>query len=300
MIQSEQVFSKNIQNMLSEMAERLLTENEEFSAGLDEIGGLLARYDPAPSPIINAIDQKGQDYATYFFAAYSDTRDLDKSILAYKEVKSLVRYILLMDRHYEVGNKKYERIARGLLQTIKRSHDGYLNYSIDFALKQFWPFWDFEQMIKKRMLKGYAFTVREIRNFNLFKSSDASIIYARVLDSELCNFNPNIATILHYNQALLDIQDDFEDIEEDVHDMMPNIFILAATEHIPYSKILKNRGHCRKLIACDDTLDSILVLIEQYSKLINGISVPQNFAFLKHLSRDYTNKLLAMLDVIPK
>jgi len=155
-------------------------------------------------------------------------------------------------------------------------------------------------MIKKHMVKGNTFTINELRHFNLFKSSDAPIIYARVLDSELCNFNPNIAAIMHYNQALLDIQDDFDDIEEDVHDMMPNIFIMAATEHTAYSKILKNRNHCRKLIANNGTLDSVLSIVEQYNNLVKDISVPQNFAFLKHLSRDYANKLLVTLNVIPK
>ena len=43
--------------------------------------------------------------------------------------------------------------------------------------------------------------------------------------------------VLHYNQALLDIQDDWEDIEEDVQENMPNIFIMAAVENIPYKKI---------------------------------------------------------------
>jgi hypothetical protein len=105
---------------------------------------------------------------------------------------------------------------------------------------------------------------------------------------------------MHYNQALLDMQDDFEDIEEDVHDMMPNVFIMAATEHMPYSKILKNQDHARKLIVGNGALDSVLSIIEQYDKLVKEIPVPQNFAFLKHLSRDYVNTLLGTLNVIPK
>ena len=206
MINSEQILSDDIKQMLIDRGEALKQQQGRgFAAGLDEIDGLLARYDPAPSPILNAIDQKGQDFATYFFATYSETRDIERAILVYKTVKSLVRYILLMDRFYEVGNRKYERMAKGLLQSIKRSHDGHLKYSIDFALKQFWPFWAFEQQVKKQLLKGHTFAGRELRHFNLFKSSDALIIYARVLDNELPDFNPNVATIIHYNQALQDI-----------------------------------------------------------------------------------------------
>jgi hypothetical protein len=295
MINSEQILADDLKQLLVAKAESLLKQNDGFAAGLDEIGGMLARYDPAPSPLLNAIDQKGQDFATYFFATYSETRDIDKSIAAYSVVKSLVRYILLMDRYYEVGNKKYERIARGLLRSIKEAHDGHLKYSIDFALKQFWPFWDFEQLVKRHMIKGHVFTHKELQHFNLFKSSDAPIIYSRVLDNELSNFSPNVAAIIHYNQALEDIQDDFEDIEEDIRDMMPNVFILAATEHTLFSKILKNPGHARKIIALGGAVDSVLSIVEQYNRLVKDIQVPQSYAFLKQLTKEYTDRLLQTL-----
>jgi hypothetical protein len=203
-----------------------------------------------------------------------------------------------MDRFYEVGNKKYERIARGLLHSIKKAHEGHLKYSIEFALEQFWPFWDFEQRVKKQMFRGHVFTNRELRHFNLFKSSDAPIIYTRVLDNELADFNPNVSAIMHYNQALLDIQDDFEDIEEDIQDGMPNIFILAATEHTLFSKIRKNPNHSRQLIVCSGAMDQVLSIVDQYARLVNDISVPQNFTFLKHLSKDYVDRLLSTMGIL--
>jgi len=298
MVKLEQALANDLEQLLAAKSDILVKQNKGFARALDEIAGLLSTYDPAPSPILNAIDLKGQDYATYFFAAYSDNQDINKSILVYRTVRSLVRYILLMDRYYEVGNKRYERIAQVLLRTIKATHEGHLKYSIDLALEQFWPFWDLEQTVKKLMIKGHSFTFKEIRHFNLFKSSDAPIIYARVLDNELTNFSPNIATLMHYNQALQDIQDDFEDIEEDFHDLMPNIFILAATEHVPFSKLVNDKSQLRKLIINNNAgVDTILLLVEQYNTLIREIGVPSNFAFLKHLSRDYTDKLLRTLGV---
>jgi hypothetical protein len=122
-----------------------------------------------------------------------------------------------------------------------------LKYSIDFALKQFWPFWDFEQLIKKRMVNDSVFTFNELRYFNLFKSSDAPIIYSKVLDNELDNFNPNVSIIMHYNQAPQDIYDDYEDIEEDTREVMPNIFILAASDRIPFSRVTENPNKARQL-----------------------------------------------------
>ena len=69
-------------------------------------------------------------------------------------------------------------------------------------------------MIKKQMLEGHSFSYKEIRSHNLFKSSDSSLIYSKVLESVIPDYSENISLILHYNQALLDIQDDLEDIED--------------------------------------------------------------------------------------
>lgn len=296
---SEQILTDDLRELIIIKSEKLIKQGEHgFVEDLAEVAGMLSSYDPAPSPLLNVLDQKGQDIATYYLAVYSDSRDFDKSILVYRTVKSLVRYILLMDRYYEVGNKKYERVASGILQSVKKMHEGPMKYSLDFWLKRSWPFWDFEQEVKKLMIKGHTFSFKELRHYSLFKSSDAPMIYAPVLDNELPNFNQNVANILHYNQTLQDLYDDFEDIEEDVHDMMPNIFILATTEHIPFSKILKNPSHARKLIASNGAVDSILSLVEQYNKMINDITIPQNFAFLKHLSKDYTDRLLRTLGVL--
>lgn len=298
MVKMEQALDNDVRQLLAAESDVLRKQNEGFNYALDEIAGHLSTYDPAPSPILNAIDLKGQDYATYFYAAYSDTRDVDKSILVYKTVKSLVRYILLMDRYYEVGNKRYERIARGLLRTIEATQEGFPKYSVKFALEQFWPFWDFEQTVKKLLIKEHSFTINEVRHFNLSKSSDAPIIYARILDNELHSFNPNVGTVLHFNQALQDIKDDFEDIEEDLRDRMPNVFVLAASEHLPFSKIVKDTTHARKLIMSNDVaVNSILSLIQQYDGLVREIGVPLNFAFLKRLTRDYTDSLLRALGV---
>jgi hypothetical protein len=300
-VRGEQVLAEDLRELLIIKSKKLQKQSERgFVQGLDEVAGLLSKYDPAYSPLLKVVDQKGGDIATYFIAAYSDSNDFDRSILVYQTVKTLVRYIVLMDRYYEVGNNKYEKIARGFLRSIKKMHDGPLKYSLDFWLERSWPYWDFEQVVKKLMIKGYTFSFRELRHFSLFKSSDAPMIYAPILDNELPNFNQNVAGILHYNQALQDLYDDFEDIEEDVHDMMPNVFILAATEHMPISKILKNPSHAQRLVISSGAADSILLLVEQYNKMIKDVTVPANFAFLKYLSNDYTDRLLKMMNVIPR
>jgi hypothetical protein len=79
---------------------------------------------------------------------------------------------------------------------------------------------------------------------------------------------------------------------------MPNVFILAATEHILFSKILKDPDHARKLIVCSGAVDSVLLLVERYNKLIKEITVPQDYMFLKQLSKDYTDKLLRTIGIL--
>ncbi|AFU59404.1 MAG: hypothetical protein QXX64_02335 [Nitrososphaera sp.] len=297
---SEQILAGDIRQLLVIKSEELLRRGEpRFVEGLDEIAGMLGRYDPAPSPLLNALDHKAQDMATYFFVAYSNTRDLDRSILIYRTVKSLVRYVLLIDRFYEVGNKKYERVARGVLRSVKKVQSSHLKYSLDFLLKRSWPFMDYEQAVKRLLIKDHIFNFKEIRHYSLFKASDAPMIYAHVLDAELPDFNQNVAAVLHYNQALQDLHDDFEDIEEDVHDMMPNMFILAATgaAAITFSKLLKNREHARKMVIESGALDSMVPLVEQYRAMVKGISVPPSFAFLKYLTKEYADMMLRALDV---
>ena len=204
-----------------------------FIEQMISISVLLIEYDPPLSDIIRTIDEKAQD-PSYFIAAYFDTKDVTKALWIYRIVRLLVKYILLSDRFYEIGNDKYALLAERVRQSVNEylrseSDTQHLSYSIPYSLEQFSTFWKFEQIVKSRILGNYAFSYAEIRHFNLSKSSDASIVYAKVLDAKLPSFNENVALVLHYNQALLDIHDDWEDIADDVQEDMPNIFVMVCT-----------------------------------------------------------------------
>jgi len=269
-----------------------------FIEGMNQLGVLLNRYDPPLSRTLQSIDEKGQDLSTYFVAAYFNTKDANHAFWIYTMIRMLVRYILLSDRFYEIGNKEYDLLASKVRRTIRemsvQGKDRCLGYSIDYALEQFWTFWRFEQQIKSSLLKGHTFSYKEIRHHNLFKSSDASIIYARVLESELADFSENVSLILHYNQALLDLEDDFNDIEDDVREDMPNVFVMAATEDISYETI-RDAGDngIRDLVLNKSkySKECLTRLIDEYNRSIIGISVPDGFSFLKLLSKLYVNRL---------
>jgi hypothetical protein len=100
--------------------------------------------------------------------------------------------------------------------------------------------------------------------------------------------------VLHYNQALLDLQDDWEDIEDDVQEDMPNVFVMAAVEDIPYSRI-ENSSHerIRNIILdrSESSRASIIRLVNEYQASVRNISIPDNLVFLKSLSEHYADML---------
>ena len=244
------------------------------------------------------IDENTQD-PSYFIATYYDTKNISESIWVYRIVRALTRYVLLLDRFYETRNDKYTLLANQVLKSLNeilQSRDDvqHLIYSINYSLKQFSAFWKFEHIIKRRILNNYTFSYNEIRHFNLSKSSDALLVYANVLDAKLPSFNQNAALVLHYNQALLDIQDDWEDIEDDVEDDMPNIFVMAAVNNIPYDRIKKSsRQTVRTAVLKGNSLlgGPVSRLVNELQKSSNSISIPDNFAFLKSLSDCYADTL---------
>jgi hypothetical protein len=263
---------------------------QEFLQRLDELSEILFQLSPSTSALMQAIDKKGQDFSTYFVAAYSDTHDIEKSLRIFRTVRSLVRYIVLMDRYYEKGNVKYKQLATELLKRVRRESKGHLKYSIPFSFKACWPFWDFEILMKKRMLAGLTFSISEIRNHNMFKSSDAPAIYANVLDSELPTFDRNVSLILHYNQALQDIKDDFEDLEEDLFDKMPNIFFLGAVETVPFSELEAHPEKLRETIARSGVIGKVIRLVSDYEQSALGIQLPPAYEFLKTLTKKYARE----------
>jgi hypothetical protein len=245
-----------------------------------------------------AIDENAQD-PTYFIAAYFDTKNIADALWVYRIVRSLTRYILLSDRFYETGNDRYALLAKQVHKSVNEflrseCNAQHLIYSIDYSLEQFSAFWKFEQIVKRRILENYTFSYTELRHFNLSKSSDASLVYSKVLDAKLPSFNENVALVLHYNQALLDIQDDWEDIEDDVQEDMPNIFVMAAVDTIPYNRIKKSRQDIIRevvLTATNSSEGPVSRLVNELHASSKSVSIPENFSFLKSLSDRYADTL---------
>jgi hypothetical protein len=291
---------KVIIDKISKAAKELSFPNDKitFIEQMISLSRLLMRYDFNISTAFRTIDEKAQD-PTYFVATYFDTKDIQQALWVYRMVRLLARYILVYDRYFETGKNRYAILAGKVRKSINKIFENeidrhHLEYSIDLSLKQFWPFWKFEQILKRRIIEGNTFSYNEIRNFNLFKSSDASLIYARVLDAKLPSFSENVSLVLHYNQALLDLIDDWEDIEEDIQGDMPNAFVMAAIEKVPYNTIKKcNVTNIRNTILNSlESLNSpIMRLVDEYHALIRNISIPSNLVFIKLASDHHGDTL---------
>jgi hypothetical protein len=295
---------KVIIDKISKAAKELRFPSDKitFIEQMISLSRLLMKYDFNISTAFRPIDEKAQD-PTYFVATYFDTKDIQQALWVYRMVRLLTRYILVYDRYSETGKNRYDILARNVRKSINKIFENeidrhHLKYSIDLSLKQFWPFWKFEQTLKSRIIEGNTFSYNEIRNFNLFKSSDASLIYAKVLESKLPSFTENVSLVLHYNQALLDLIDDWEDIEEDIQEDMPNAFVMAAAENVPY-KIIKKYNVTKLRNAILNSLESskspIIRLVDEYYASIRNISIPSNLVFIKLLSHHHAETLRQMI-----
>ncbi|MDW3667379.1 MAG: hypothetical protein QOA57_04500 [Nitrososphaeraceae archaeon] len=291
---------KVIIDKISKAAKELSFPNDKmaFIEQMISLSRLLMSYDLYISTAFRTIDEKAQD-PTYFVATYFDTKDIQQALQVYRMVRLLARYILVYDRYFETRKNRYAILARKVRKSINKIFENeidnhHLKYSIDFSLKQFWPFWKFEQILKSRIIEGNTFSYNEIRNFNLFKSSDASLIYARVLDAKLPSFSENVSLVLHYNQALLDLIDDWEDIEEDIQEDMPNAFVMAAIDNVPY-KVIKKYNVTKQRNAILNSLESlkspIIRLVDEYHTSIRNISIPSNLVFIKLVSDHHADTL---------
>lgn len=273
-----------------------------FIEQMISLNKLLSSNDSHESTSFLTVDEKAQDH-TYFIATYFDTKDIDQALWVYRLVRLLTRYILLSDKYFETDNVEFNLMAKRVRTLIDEflltgTNKNHLNYSLDNSLTQFWPFWKFEQLIKRRTLAGYTFSYKEIRHFNLLKSSDAPIVYSRVLDAKIPSFTENVSIILHYNQALLDLQDDWEDIEEDVQADMPNVFVMAAVQDVSYNSIKNSTKDGIRNIVLERSVSSrasIIRLINEYQESIRNICIPGKLAFLKSLSDHYAETLRGRL-----
>jgi hypothetical protein len=280
------------------------TDTFHFINQFIKVGRCLVEIERRSGNYMERLDHNASD-PTYFLATYYETENIDRSLGAYRLIKLLTRFIILSDKFHETSNEQYVVLARRIHDSIKhllKSEMGmnYLADRLEYSLDQFSAFWKFEQSAKRRVLTSQPFSYSELRHFVLSKSSDASLVYSTVLSAVLRNFNESITLILWYNQALLDILDDFEDIEEDISCEMPNVFVMAGVGNIPYSELKKvSIDQIRSVVvanACSPD-GQVAGLVNELQSAAEAISVPETFVFLKTLSQRYADTVRGKVSI---
>jgi len=295
------IYQKGLLSLLIEKSDLLLkADGNDFVIEMRNLERILAEFDPARDSMISSIDKsinKGveMDLGLYYFAAYSCTKDFAKALKVHLSTNSLIRYVALLDRFHESRDQGSLSKANSTLEELIAISGKHIGYYIKLAIERLWPFWKFEQVINERISCRDTFSDKELRYFILFKSSDTPMLYCAVLDSHIESFNPNIATVFHYNQALIDILDDYFDIEEDFLDNMPNIFLMASSGHFSFPIPDEESDNLLNAILVKETKCRVNFIVNWLSDRLSEIVVPVEYAFLKDVAHGHVQQLRSIL-----
>ncbi len=263
----------------------LIAKSGSYIENLNEIYQTLELIDEEKDPFIHAmVGGYVREFVTTFLVLYSGTNDLERSLEAHSLIKALTKYIVLLDRHYDEKNYEYKVRADAIFKKIMSKVDGYIKHSIMHSMASLWATATYEITLRERMLRGEVFNKKEIRNHMFLKSSD-TVLYGIILDDAIDSFNPNIMQIIHYNQAVLDIQDDLNDLEEDIlrHDL--NIFVMAACQQVSLEDIYSGKVTPKEVVQKSTAI--VQEIISDFAECIHFTMIPKEYAFLKMLSANY-------------
>ncbi len=280
-----------LQKQLNEIANT--TTSKEFFPLVNEIYTTLEHLDEEPDPALNAmVGGYVKEFVTTFLILYFGTRDLPKALKAHSLIKSLTKYIVLLDKHYDEKSYEHKVNADIIFKNVMANVDGYVKHSIMHNMATLWATASYEIRLLQRMLHGEIFNRKEIRNHMLLKSSD-TLLYGVILDNHIDSYNPNVMRVLHFNQAVLDIQDDYNDLEEDIlrHDL--NIFVMAASNEVPLDNIYAGKVTSKMILKKSSKM--VNGILDDFQRCIVGTTVESDYSFMKVFSRHYINNLRTSL-----
>lgn len=274
---------KKLYDQLSQIG--LVVEPVKFFKLVDEIYQSLELIDEEPDPSVHyMVGGYVKEFVTTFLILYFGTQDLEKSLEAHSLIKALTKYVVLLDKHYDEKTYDHKVRADAIFKKVLSKVDGYVKHAVMHSMSTLWATASYELTLRQRMLHGETFTKKEIRNHMFLKSSDTEL-YGVILDNTIDSFNPNIMQLVHYNQSVLDIQDDLNDLAEDIlrHDL--NIFVMIASKEISLDDIYS--GYVTPDQVLDISVTLVNEIIDDFENVIIGTMVPKEYSFLKILSRNY-------------
>ena len=266
------------------------TQSDDFLGELKEIYQTLEHIDEEPDPTIFAMTGGYvREFITTFLILFFGTKDINKSLEAHSQIKSLTKYIVLLDRHYDEKNYELKVRADHIFKKLMMNVDGYVQEAIIHNMATLWATATYEIKLRGRMFKGdEIFHKKEIR-YHIFQKSSDTVLYGVILDNYIPSFNQNVMQLLHYNQCLLDILDDLNDLPEDIlrHDL--NVFTMAARRNMELSEIYGPNASQKEILKASEK--TINLIINEFELVINQITVPDEYSFMKIFSSDYLKQI---------
>ncbi len=276
-----------LKNQINNIA--LKSTEKEFMDQINCMDQTLALLDDEKDPLIfSMMGGYVREFITSFLILYFGTKDLEKSLEANSLIKSLTQYIVLLDKHYDEKSYEYKIRADTIFKSIMKDAKGYVRNGIKHSMATLWNIASYEIKLKERMFNNEVFDKKEI-SYHLMQKSSDTLLYAIILDKYVKSFNPNVLQIYHYNQALLDILDDYNDIEEDIMNRDLNIFLMAGGNELPVSDIINYKvsiDHVKRKSG-----EMILSIAMDFATCIEKISIPDEFSFMKIMSKGYINNI---------
>jgi len=262
------------------------TQGLEFLEKIKEIYQTLEQIDEEPDPTIYAmVGGYVKEFVTSFLILYFGTKDIHRSLEAHSLIKSLTKYIVLLDKHYDEKNYELKVRADYIFKKIMMNVDGYVQQAIIHNMATLWSTATYEIKLRARMFKEEEIFEKKEIKYHIFQKSSDTVLYSVILDHYIPAFNPNVMQLLHYNQCLLDIMDDLNDLAEDIlrHDL--NIFTMAARRDMEMSEMFGPKADPKEIVkVASKTVNSI---VDDFEECIMSMSVPSQFSFMKILSIDY-------------
>ena len=263
---------------------------DEFLLQIKEIYQTLEYIDEEPDPTIFAMTGGYvKEFVTSFLILYFGTKDIDKSLEAHSQIKALTKYIVLLDKHYDEKNYELKVRADHIFKKVMMRVDGYIQQAIIHNMATLWATATYEIKLRARMFKEEEiFEKKEIR-YHIFQKSSDTVLYSVILDHYIPSFNPNVMQLLHYNQCVLDIADDLNDLAEDMlrHDL--NVFTMAARRDMEILEMYGPKASPKEIL--DVSSKTIHAIIDDFEECIDGVIIPEEFSFMKRLSEDYLRTL---------
>ena len=289
---NEKVLSSNelIKKLYSQLNDfSSITYPNDIETKLREIYQILEMIDGEPDPSLNVmVGGYVKEFVTSFLVLFYGTKDIQVSLEAHSLIKSLTKYIVLLDKHYDEKNYEYKARADIIFKKVMSSVDGYIKHAIIHGMSTLWATATYEINLRGRMLHGEIFNKKEIRNHIFLKSSDTEL-YGIILDNAINSFNPNVLQLIHYNQAILDIQDDLNDLDEDIlrHDL--NVFVMSAANEISLDDMYRSEASSSDIVRISSS--QVVEIIDDFEICMLGIHVPTQYDFLKKFSSNYIKTL---------